>query len=186
MSTKGDVGVTALWIAAVGAGLFVAWKWIPGLLGGSGSGGGTNVAGEGGGGYGGAFDGAWGGSYGRGGMSQYVNGGYANGLPYTDPASFGAALQTNGLSPDSAQSLAELYNVQGGSNADGTPYNAAQQSALVTQYDDPTSGLSIASVPFFALPDVDYVTTDASGGDDGGDDGGDVLSTDSGDGSGDF
>jgi hypothetical protein len=183
MSTKGDIGETALWIAAVGAALFIAAKWIPGLLAGSGSGGGTNVSGGGGGGYGGGF---WGGSYGRGGMSQYVNGGYANGLPYLDPVSFGAALQTNGLSPDSAQSLAEMYNVQSYANPDGSPYNAAQQAGLTPQYDDPTAGLSIASVPFYALPDVDYVTQDA-GGDQGDDSGGDVLSTAGGDdSSGDF
>jgi hypothetical protein len=166
MSTKGDIAVTSLWIGGVAIALYVAYKALPGLLGGGSGGSGTNVSGGGGGG-GGAF---WGGSYGQGGMAQYVNGGYANGLPYRDPVSFGQALQTNGLSPDSAEATAELYNVQAYANPDGTPYSQQQLAGLIPQYDDPTTGLAESLDSYYALPDQDYVTTDA-----GGDSGGSVL-----------
>lgn len=165
-TAKGQIGSTALIIAAWAVGLYLAFKFLPGALkGASGALGGaaaaTNVA--------------LGGSYGQGGIAQYVNGGYSNGLPYANPVSVLQALNTNGLDPDSAQNLAEIYNAINYTNPDGTPFTAAQQAGLTVQADD-VSNADVAAIeatdfgtiqPLATLPDSFYSVYDAGGYDDG-------------------
>lgn len=189
-TTKGQIGSTALTIAAWVAAGYLALKFLPGLIRGIGGGSGTatNVAAGGGGGdyYNNSQPPWYGGQYGQGGIAQAFNGGYSSGLPFAGAGPNGQytveqALQVNGLSPDSAQQLAEIFNVQNYVNPDGTPYTPAQQAGLIPQYDDPTAGLFNSPDVLSILPESDYVISSP---DDGGDDSGGYDESDSS--SGDF
>ena len=142
MASNNNVGSTALIIAAWFVAAFLALKFLPSILGS-----GARAA----------F-----GSNGQGGPLSPEFGGYAPGLPFSMPVSIGQALQTNNLSPDSAQALATLYNA--GSNVvqpDGSPLTAGQLAALMPQYDNSTNGDFIPFLPFLSLPNSDFPTFSA-------------------------